>query len=119
MAPPLHCVPHRAEGTIGCASTFSISQYLESPRGLPNRHQIRHSLAPAAAVRGRFRRRSSVSGHTEVTTDFLVLFDGGLPATSIKRRRLHFDRADEASTTPNSALPGGACNVGARDASPR
>jgi hypothetical protein len=48
-----------------------------------------------------------------------VLFDGGLPATSIKRRRLHFDRADEASTTPNSALPGGACNVGARDASPR
>jgi hypothetical protein len=63
---------------------------------------------------------SSLSGLTLCrTVPPQVLFDVGLPATSIKRRRLHFDRADEASTTPNSAFPGGACNAGARDASPR
>jgi hypothetical protein len=55
MAPPLHFVPRRSEGTGGCASSSSPSSPNESSRDSPIQRQIRRYPTLTTGENGRFR----------------------------------------------------------------
>jgi hypothetical protein len=72
MAPSLHTIPRRSEGTSGSASSSSTSWCKESSQYPVNQAQGRRFSSMAAMLRRRFGAPSSSSGRTEHTSGFPV-----------------------------------------------
>ncbi|XP_051193884.1 uncharacterized protein [Lolium perenne] len=81
MAPPLHFVPRRSEGTGGCASSSSPSSPNESSRDSPIQRQIRRYPTLTTGENGQFRPLEASPILSDLIDGSLELDAGGTPAT--------------------------------------